>query len=255
MTPMNSALAHINPSLKLSTHLVIMILLMMTSDPRTTCLLWLLAVSTGIVFGGWRLHYLVKRLLPYLLFFVLTFWMLAAFGKGETLLWQWGWFHITQEGIQHGLTIAMRMYAFVTYSLLFTSTTDVSEFIMSLIHQCHLSPKWAYGLLAGLRFVPLFQSELQQMKAAHKIRGFQRKNWREAFIRYTLPLLTQGIRRAERVAIAMEARGFTGSKTRTYYATPQIKKKDYSYSAILLLFTLIIQLLSWQLHWLTWSWQ
>ena len=255
MTPMSSPLAHINPSLKLGTHLAIMVLLMMTSDPHTTGLLWILAVCTGIGVGGWRIHYLLTRLLPYLLFFLLTFWMLAAFGEGTTVLWQWGWFHVTQEGIQHGLTIAMRMYAFITYSLLFTSTTDLSKFVMSLIHQCHLSPKWAYGLLAGLRFIPLFQSELQQMKIAHKIRGFQRKNWREALMRYTLPLLTQGIRRAERVAIAMEARGFTGSSTRTYYYTPQVKKKDYGYSILLSVLTFAILLSSWQFHWLTWAWE
>ena len=115
--------------------------------------------------------------------------------------------------MNHGLTIVLRMLAFVTYGLLFTSTTDLTLFIMSLIHQCKLSPKWAYGLLAGFRFIPLFQSELNQMKTAHKVRGYKQKNSWKAFMRYSLPLFTQGIRKSERIAIAMEARGFTGQET------------------------------------------
>ncbi|GGH87438.1 energy-coupling factor transport system permease protein [Pullulanibacillus pueri] len=171
-----SLLATINPTLKLFTHLTLMILIMTLASPLITLFLWLLALIVGLFIGGWTPSYLYKRLLPYFIFFVLVFWMLAAFGEGATVLWQWGWFHITEEGIKHGLLIALRMYAFVTYSLLFTSTTDITTFIMSLIHQCHLSPKWAYGLLAGFRFIPLFQTELTQMKLAHRVRGFEGKN-------------------------------------------------------------------------------
>lgn len=168
-------------------------------------------------------------------FFILVCWMMAAFGKGEETLWEWAWFHVTTESLTNGLTIALRMLGFVTYGLLFTSTTDLTKFIMSLIHQCRLSPKWAYGLLAGFRFVPLFQSELSQMKAAHKIRGYKQKNSWKAFIRYSLPLFSQGIRKSERIAIAMEARGFTGTRNRTYYQTTRLEVKDIIYGFALLI--------------------
>lgn len=114
---------------------------------------------------------------------------MAAFGKGEETIWEWAWFRVTEESVGNGLTIVPRMLGFVTYGLLFTSTTDLTQFIMSLIHQCRLSPKWAYGLLAGFRFVPLFQSELSQMKAAHKIRGYKQKNSWKAFIRYAFAVV------------------------------------------------------------------
>lgn len=107
--------------------------------------------------------------------FILVFWMMAAFGKGDHTVWKWAWFHMTEESLRNGLTIALRMLGFVTFGLLFTSTTDLTAFMMSLIHQCKMSPKWAYGMLAGFRFIPLFQSELKQMKAAHKIRGYKQK--------------------------------------------------------------------------------
>jgi len=235
MNSNGSWLAGVNPSCKLLAHLCVMFMLMTVSDPVITLCLWLLAVVTGIVLGGWRLGYLLKRLLPYTLFFVLIFWMLAAFGKGEHVIWQWAWFRITEESLNNGLTIGLRMLGFVTYGLLFTSTTDLTALMMSLIHQLRLSPKWAYGMLAGFRFIPLFQSELQQMKAAHKIRGYKQKNSWKAFARYALPLFTQGIRKSERIAVAMEARGFTGTRDRTYYLTPMMAGKDWLYAAGLLI--------------------
>ncbi|MEY2196313.1 energy-coupling factor transporter transmembrane protein EcfT [Neobacillus sp. BF23-41] len=236
----DSFLATLNPASKLLSHLIVMFLLMAISNPMVTFLIWLLAVLIGIFLGGWRMTYLLKRLLPYLGFFILVFWMMAAFGEGEETIWKWAWFHITQESMNHGLTIGLRMLAFVTYGLLFTSTTDITVFIMSLIHQCKLSPKWAYGLLAGFRFIPLFQSELNQMKTAHKVRGYKQKNRWKAFMRYSLPLFTQGIRKSERVAIAMEARGFTGTKDRTYYQTTKIVPKDLVYLLSLLIVGLAI---------------
>ena len=142
--------------------------------------------------------------------------MIAAFGKGDHTVWKWAWFHITEESLRNGLTISFRMLGFVTFGLLFTSTTDLTAFMMSLIHQCRMSPKWAYGMLAGFRFIPLFQSELKQMKAAHKIRGYKQKQLESLYTLCT-PLFTQGVRKSERLAIAMEARGFTGTRERTYY--------------------------------------
>lgn len=231
----HSFLASLNPCCKLLSHLLVMFLLMTVANPKVTFLIWILAVLIGIFLGGWRITYFLKRLFPYLGFFILVFWMMAAFGEGEETVWKWAWFHITTESMNHGLTIAFRMLGFVTYGLLFTSTTDLTLFIMSLIHQCKLSPKWAYGLLAGFRFIPLFQNELLQLKTAHKVRGYKQKSSWKAFMRYSLPLFTQGIRKSERIAIAMEVRGFTGTRDRTYYQTTKIETKDLVYLLSLLL--------------------
>ncbi|MGE6630548.1 energy-coupling factor transporter transmembrane component T family protein [Bacillus sp. NPDC077027] len=229
----HSFLSTVNPAVKLFAHLLVMCFLMAITDPVKTLLICLLAIGIGLVLGGWNFRYLFTRFVPYLFFFILVFWMMAAFGKGDHTVWKWAWFHITGESLKNGLTIALRMLGFVTFGLLFTSTTDLTAFMMSLIHQCRLSPKWAYGMLAGFRFIPLFQTELKQMKAAHKIRGYKQKNSWKAFVRYALPLFTQGVRKSERIAIAMEARGFTGTRQRTYYHVLTTSLKDYLYLFLL----------------------
>ncbi|MEM5590852.1 energy-coupling factor transporter transmembrane component T [Niallia circulans] len=166
--------------------------------------------------------------------------MLAAFGKGETVVWKWAWFQVTEESINSGLLIAMRMLAFVTIGLLFTTTTNLYELMMSLIHQWKLSPKWAYGMMAGFRCIPMFQSDLAQLKEAHRIRGYKHSGTWKAFLRYAVPLLTQAIRRSEQMAMAMEVRGFTGEKDRTYFQKTSITLFDYLYFSMMIVIAICI---------------
>lgn len=233
-----SCLSQINPSYKLIAHIIVMVMLMFIGNPIKTFVFWIAFLLVGLAIGGWTVKYLLKVMVSYCLFFVLVFWMLAAFGKGDNEIWQWAWFRITEESIGNGLTISLRMLAFVTIGLLFTSTTNLHLFMMSLIHQLKVSPKWAYGFLAGFRCIPMFQAELMQLKDAHRIRGYkQRRSW-QSFKRYAIPLLTNAIRKSERMAIAMEARGFTGSRDRSYYKTTAITPIDVLYVGLLLLFAI-----------------
>ncbi|MDI5787803.1 energy-coupling factor transporter transmembrane component T [Bacillus licheniformis] len=153
--------------------------------------------------------------------------MMAAFGKGEETIWEWAWFRVTEESVGNGLTIALRMLGFVTYGLLFTSTTDLTQFIMSLIHQCRLSPKWAYGLLAGFR-LSRFSVGAFANEGGAQIRAISKKQL-EGVYSLCAAVVSQGIRKSERIAVAMEARGFTGTKDRTYYQTAGLSGKDFVY--------------------------
>jgi len=50
------------------------------------------------------------------------------------------------------------------------------------------------------------------------------------FQRYSFLLLANGIRKAERVDIAMESKGFTGDQERTYYHQMTVIKRDWLFS-------------------------
>ncbi|SLL33246.1 cobalt ABC transporter [Mycobacteroides abscessus subsp. abscessus] len=225
------------------THILLMVILMTVHSAISTLAIWVCVFILGLTLGGWKGKFLVKVLLPYSIFFVLTFWMLAAFGKGETVVWKWAWFTVTEESIGNGLLIALRMLAFVTIGLLFTTTTNLYVLMMSLIHQWKLSPKWAYGMLAGFRCIPMFQSDLAQLKEAHRIRGYKHSGTWKAFFRYAVPLITQAIRRSEQMAIAMEVRGFTGERDRTYYQKTIITSYDYLYFSMVMIIAISIALL------------
>nr|WP_251027435.1 MULTISPECIES: energy-coupling factor transporter transmembrane component T [unclassified Exiguobacterium] len=200
-----------------------MFLLITTSSLRVTLALLLLAL-VGLVRSGWPLTTLIRRLAPYSLLFLLTFWMMAAFGKGSTELWTFGWFRITEESLDHAWLIAIRMLAFVFLSLTFVATTDPTRFVMSLIHQCRLPVRLAYGFLAGIRFIPIFRQAIRTIRQARRVRQ-QRSIWPwETFFDISLPLFTTSIIRSEQIAIAMEARQFQAN--RTYYVRPVVTRFD-----------------------------
>ena len=118
-------------------------------------------------------------------------------------------------------------------------TTDPILFMLSLIQQCKLPPKLAYGVIAGFRFLPLLKDEILIIRQAHRIRGAASdsglKGKLSAFRRFTIPLLAGAIRKAERTAIAMESKGFTGSRNRTFYRTVTVRRADWCFFLLVLL--------------------
>lgn len=222
----HSWLAQINPSVKLATLVYVMLLLILTSRLEVTFALLILS-AVGVCCSGWQLSTLLIRLVPYGVLFLLTFWMMAAFGKGETELWAFGWFRITEESLAHAWLVATRMLAFVLLSVTFVATTDATRFVMSLIHQCRLPVRLAYGFLAGLRFIPIFRQSIRTIRQARRVRQ-QRSLWPwQTFFDISLPLFTTSILRSEQIAIAMEARQFRIN--RTYYVEPVVTRGDLAF--------------------------
>lgn len=227
----------LNPAYKLIIHLLFMVLMTIISDPVTSFLLMLIPLLVILTMVRLPIRRLFTYTMPFLLLFFFSAWGLAAFGKGETVWFKWAWFHFTEEGFFKGLTIGFRTLGFAFYGMLFILTIDVTAFILSLMQQLRLPPKWAYSLLAGVRFIPLFKDEFDQIRAAHRVRGMGRARGLrariEAVFRFTIPLLAQGIRKAERVATALEARGFDGSWNRTFYQQVTSSRLDLYYFLLL----------------------
>lgn len=235
----DSPLARINPALKLGALLYVMVLLIAAPTLRETIALLLLA-AVGLGCSGWSLLTLAKRVSPYLVLFLLTFWMMAAFGKGSTEVWSFGWFRVTEESIGHAWLIALRMLAFVFFSLTFIATTDQTRFVMSLIHQCRLPDRLAYGFLAGIRFIPIFQQEIRTIRQARRVRQ-QHSIWPwQTFFAISLPLFTNSIIRSEQIAIAMEARRFQAE--RTYYVRPVVTRHDQVFFALVCLVASLLRI-------------
>jgi len=232
-----SPFAKLNPVIKGSGLFLIMFALIATTDWIKTLIFLSFAIAL-LFLSGWSPFDFLKRLAPYSLLFLLTFWMMAAFGKGTNTLWSFGWFHVTSESVAHGWLLALRMLTFVCLSLAFVTTTDATRFVMSLIHQAKLSPRFAYGFLAGIRFLPQLIEEVRVLRQVRMIRNVHSRFPGDAFLSIGLPLFSRSIQRAERMAIAMEARHF--SAERTYYEVPVVQRQDIVYLVVILLFISLV---------------
>ncbi|GAX90130.1 cobalt transporter [Effusibacillus lacus] len=230
----------VNPSVKLLVSVVCMMLTLLTREPIVMALLLTIPLLATWLFGGVPLLRIAKRLAPFLIFFLMYVWMQGAFARipNAHVLYEFLWYRVSVEGLMVGLTVALRMLVFVSYGILCATTTDVTLFVLSLMQQLRVPPKLAYGLMAGFRFVPMFKSEMEQIRLAHRIRGMDRQpglrgRW-EMMKRFTIPLLAQAIRKAERVAIAMESKGFDGSRDRTFYRQVKTGPVDAIFAGVVL---------------------
>jgi energy-coupling factor transport system permease protein len=221
----DSFLHRVNPLTKLTFTVVMMVLLTLIVDPLTPLAVAALGLAAIVLLGRVPLVQTLLTLRPFLIVSFGLFWTTALFYAADPaspprVLAHWGPAVLTEEGVAYGVAIMLRILAIFVISLMFTLTTDPTAFLQALVQQARLSPRFGYGVIAAYRFVPLFDGELASIRAAHRIRGVASGGLAAQYrhlVGHMVPLLAGGIRHAERVALAMDARGFGASSSRTYY--------------------------------------
>ncbi|PIC79047.1 ABC transporter permease [Sporosarcina sp. P18a] len=182
------------------------------------------AILYGIlfyVFSGYSLKKLLLLSIPLVISFLSTGLTMLLFGKGETVLWQWGLFKISEESIQHALLLGSKSLSFGFVGFTFILTIQPILFFYAMMQQFRLPSKYAYSFIAAFRLIPAVTEELQIRRNALKVRNIQfSKGIKGVYARlqsYTVPLFAQSIRRAQRIAVAMEAKQYQMGAARTYY--------------------------------------
>ncbi|MFC3039807.1 energy-coupling factor transporter transmembrane component T family protein [Virgibacillus xinjiangensis] len=251
-------ISSINPSIKAFAVLLPGILLGFTFDVFTPLLYFVFILGITFTMSDIPVLRWLKLFSPFVLVALGFAWMTVlyanqTFSYGEVVFTLWN-LEITTGSIQTGISLALRSLCFGALSLLFILTTDSTKLMLSFMQQCKLPPKITFGILAGYRFLPIFRHELQVLKQAHHIRGIGRargiKGRINQFRRYAIPLLANGIRKAERVAIAMESKGFTGDPDRTHYHQMTVGKRDWMFFILMIGMLAAVFWLSYHLEYL-----
>jgi len=213
-----------NPTAKLAAHLVLSLIMTVVFDPVTPLIFLGLALLLGRGLGRLPVSAMLRALVPFWLLALSLMVSNALFAtrpEQATILWQWGPFTATLEGASIGLSLAERSLAIAAFTVLLIMSTDPTDLVRSLVQQAHVPARFAYPALAAYRFLPLLQSEFETIRLAHRLRGIGRsrgvRGWLREQSRLALPLLANAIRRAERVALAMDARGFSSRRPRSAY--------------------------------------
>ncbi|MCL5015174.1 MAG: ATP-binding cassette domain-containing protein [Firmicutes bacterium] len=234
-----SPIGRLNPGWKLITTILAMGIAMFAHRIGQGVVLGLIPLTllwVGARLTPWQIF---KRMAPFAVFFVLYTWTLTAYSRvgPHTPTFWFLWFRLSWVGFHNGLVLAFRMLASVAFGVLYVSTTDVTQLVVSLTRNFRVPPRFSYGTLAGIRVFPLFEEEWRKIRQARSLRGKDiRRSRITRIITYALPLMTQAIRIGERVAIAMESRGFKGEvaqnrHARTYYIDPPVTPWDFAYLA------------------------
>lgn len=235
----DSFLHRLNPLTKLVFSTAVILLLTAIVDPVTPLVVGGLTLLALWRLGGVRLGRLLKTLLPFGvvsfgLIWTTTLFYAAAPGTPVRVLGTLGPVVATDQGLAYGLAIFFRLLGFFVASLLFVLTTDPTDLVQALIQRLGVSYRFGYGAHAAYRFVPLFEEELATIRAAHRVRGVEEGRGAigsaRQFVGYLIPLLAGGVRKAERVALAMDARGFGAAARRTYYRPSTFGTEDLGFA-------------------------
>jgi energy-coupling factor transport system permease protein len=167
-----------------------------------------------------------------------------------SLLWQWGIFNVSWEGITHsGLTIIRILLLFYLASmLLFTTSlvdlTDGSEALLAPVQKLGLPVNGLIMVLViAFKFVPILVAEIERLIKAQTARGasFSRGSIAQrmaSFGSLLVPLFVSAFRRAEALTIAMEARCYMGG-LRGWRRSKRREMHLKRYDVLVLVFTII----------------
>jgi energy-coupling factor transport system permease protein len=110
-----------------------------------------------------------------------------------------------------GIAVALRVFAVGLTGLLAVLPTDPTDLADALMQDMNLAPRLALSTLASLRLAPLVATDWRTLGLARRARGLDAGGspgrWLILVGSALLALLTTAIRRATRLAIAMDARG------------------------------------------------
>jgi energy-coupling factor transport system permease protein len=151
------------------------------------------------------------------------------FTKEGDIIFQWGWITIYEEGLKQGVFISLRFFLLILMTSLLTLTTtpieitDGIEVLLDPLKKIKFPVhELALMMSISLRFIPTLMQETDKIMKAQTARGVEFssgpvKERVKAIIPLLIPLFIGSFKRAEELAIAMEARGYRGGEGRTKY--------------------------------------
>lgn len=159
---------------------------------------------------------------------------------------------ITDDSVIKTIKLCLRLVLFVIASSLMTLTTKPIQLTVAL--ESIMRPFGRIGLpyheiammmSIALRFIPTLADEMDKIKKAQQARGagFEEGSFYtriKALMPVIIPLFVSSFRRADELAMAMEARCYRGGINRTRLNNVSFRIKDCLTIVILLLFTLLI---------------
>ena len=179
----------------------------------------------------------LKAIKPLWWILLLTFIIQLFSVPGEVLMKVWI-FDLTYEGLEKGFFISLRLILLIGVSslLMFTTSplmlTDALEALFKPLKKVGFpAHELAMMMTIALRFIPTLMEETDKIIKAQKSRGSDIGEGNliakaKSMIPILVPLFISAFRRADELAMAMEARSYRGGEGRTRMKAMRMHKSD-----------------------------
>lgn len=150
--------------------------------------------------------------------------------KGGSILLDAGPLLLTSESAAAGGAAGMRLAAIALPTVLAVLTIDPVDLADGLVQHLRVPARFAYGSLAALRLAPLMATEWDVLGRTRRARGLEAGGNPLAAVRLfsgkLFALLVGAVRRGSQLAVAMDARGFDSTGTRTCARVSRFESAD-----------------------------
>ena len=247
-------------------------------DPRVKLIGTIVYIVTLFVFHTWGyvlgtvflisiillskvpFSFMVKGLRAILVLLLITMALNILLTPG-TYVFQWKFLHISKEGISLACRMAIRLiYLILGCSIMTLTTTpnkltDGMESLGQPLRVVHVPVhEIAMMMSIALRFIPILLEETDKIMKAQTARGADFETGglmkkAKAMVPLLVPLFVSAFRRANDLAMAMEARCYHGGDGRTQMKPLRYEKRDYIAYAILAVYLGLTIFLRAAFHW------
>ena len=248
--PKDSIIHRLDPRTKIIITFIYIIALFLIRE-FTGYLFVLAYVGLAITLSKVPARYVLKGLKPLAIIIGITVIINMLLTPGIEIF-RWGPIKVTMEGVRLAGFMALRLIFLVVGTSLLTLTTspialtDGIEFTMKYIPFLRrYSHELAMMMTIALRFIPTLIEETEKIMKAQMARGADFESGgllkrAKSLIPLLVPLFLSAFRRADELAMAMEARCYRGGKNRTRMTQLQMDSGDYLAFIILVFFVIII---------------
>lgn len=238
-----SPIHRLDPRVKLITTFAYIISLFVVHS-WTGYLIAAVAVAIVIAASHVPFGYIMRGMKAVMMILMITVIFNLFLTEGRPLVHFWK-LTITYEGVDFASKMAVRLIFLIIGSSLMTLTTtpnqltDALEDVLGPLKKIHVPVHEISMMMSiALRFIPILMEETDKIMKAQMARGadFESKNLMkkiQSLVPLLVPLFISAFRRANDLAMAMEARCYRGGDGRTKMKPLVYCRRDYAAYALL----------------------
>ncbi|SER97183.1 energy-coupling factor transporter transmembrane component T family protein [Lachnobacterium bovis] len=249
--PMDSIIHKLDPRVKLFATLIYIIALF-SCKGIVGLIVITFFLATAVKLSKIPFLYITKGLKTIVMLLLVTTIFNLFLTPGKVTFWHYGILKITDVGITNAVVMTVRLiYLIIGTSLMSLTTTpnqltDGLEKSLSPLSKIHV-PVHAIAMMMSiaLRFIPILVEETDKIMKAQMARGadFESGNIikrAKNMIPLLVPLMVSAFRRADELAMAMEARCYTATEGRSKMKPLHYEKRDKIAYVIIISFLVIV---------------
>ncbi|RKQ32315.1 energy-coupling factor transporter transmembrane component T family protein [Oceanobacillus halophilus] len=184
------------------------------------------------------IRFIMKGLTPVWFLIIFTFILHLFVTKEGTVIFDFWIFKFYSGGVIQGIAISIRFFLLILVTSLLTLTTtpiEITDAIEDMLRPLNKVKfpvhELALMMSISLRFIPTLMQETDKISRAQASRGVDFrtgpvKERIKAIVPLLVPLFVSAFKRAEELAMAMEARGYQGGHGRSKLRELKIEKID-----------------------------